>query len=802
MKVKIMRSKVFWGRLVGSAGLAFVLFSAPLAAESVWPGFRGPSHDGSVDAELFGSDAAALAVGWKVALGSGYSALAVDGDRVYAMFAEGDGDFLGAFDTESGQELWRYRVADTYAGHDGSHDGPISTPAFADGLVFGLGPYGHFFAVHAADGKEAWATHLTEEHEGKKPHYGFTSSPVVVDGIVAVQIGAGEGKSVAGFKAATGEPVWTLGDDAINYHSPAVVEIAGQQQILSAGSKTIIGIEPATGKALWSYEHAGDQSAMGGETIVPVPAGDDRVLLMNKIDSSVMLHVKKAGDGFEVSELWSSNALKSSYVQPVIHNGYIYGMSGRIFTCIDATTGERKWRSREPGDGFPTLIGDHIMMMTKPGSLHVIEASPEGYNEVAAIELFDEHSWSEVAFAGGHLFARSMGHLARVDAAQAAGESGGVATWVADTSFGAFLAELEGAADKNAAIDSFMAKQASFPIIEPFSGAVHFVYRGEATDVGIVGDMIGFRREDPMHRVPGTDFFHYSTLLEPNAAVSYGFLPDYGDPVADPMNDQTSGGLFGEVSWFAMPAWDGGDFHGEVEASKKGRLEDLEWESQIQEGTKRTAQVYLPAGYDGSGDFRYPVVYFHGGNEALEQGQLTAALDNLIGRSVEPLIAVFVVPTEAESGRRGPGPEYGEVVAKELVPKIDADYRTRADRMSRASVGIGGSAAPALFVGFGAKELFGKIAAQAATLMDAGRVAEMLVPAEQNAMVIYHGWGTYHLRSPHEAWDMAESNRELWSMLREQGYRPTGGEAPEGFGWAFWKARADEMLIALFPHRG
>ena len=44
------------------------------------------------------------------------------------MFTAGDADVLAAFSVDTGDELWRYRIADAYAGHDGSHDGPISTP--------------------------------------------------------------------------------------------------------------------------------------------------------------------------------------------------------------------------------------------------------------------------------------------------------------------------------------------------------------------------------------------------------------------------------------------------------------------------------------------------------------------------------------------------------------------------------------------------------------------------------------------------------------------------------------------------
>ena len=40
-----------------------------------------------------------------------------------------------AFAADGGEEIWRYRIGDTYAGHDGSHDGPISTPLMTGGRV-------------------------------------------------------------------------------------------------------------------------------------------------------------------------------------------------------------------------------------------------------------------------------------------------------------------------------------------------------------------------------------------------------------------------------------------------------------------------------------------------------------------------------------------------------------------------------------------------------------------------------------------------------------------------------------------
>jgi enterochelin esterase-like enzyme/outer membrane protein assembly factor BamB len=786
-----------------AAFIALVLGVGRLQADHGWPGLRGPSFDGSVrDASLFDGDRADLALGWKRALGSGYSTLSVADGRVIAMFAADEVDVVAAFATETGDELWRYTIGDAYKGHDGSHDGPIATPTLAGGKVFGLGTWGHLFALDGATGRPLWTRHLVDDHGATKPHYGFTSSPVVANGVLVVEIGAGEGKSIAGFDTTTGDLLWSLGDDPIAYQSPVVVTLGGQSQVLAASATNLYGIDAATGRVLWQYEHGGDETGMGGETIIPVPAGEGRFLLPNKQDQSVMLEVVRAGDTFEVKELWASNAIRSSYVHPVFHQGYLYGMAGRIFTCVDAATGETQWRSREPGDGFPTLVGDHLVIITKPGTLHVAEASPEGYHELARMDLFEDQSWSAVAYADGKLFARSMGELARIDPSGASGAGGTEASWVASTAFGVFLADVEKAGDKAAMIDTYLAAQSSFPIIEP-SGAVHFVYRGEAEDVGIVGDMIGFRREDPMTRVAGTDLFYYSMVLEPTAAVAYGFIPDYGEAIADPRNAQTGRGLFGEVSWFAMPAWEAPAFLHPADAARQGRIETVSWTSEVREGQERSAKVYLPAGYDRDPERRYATVYIPDGQAALDDGVLQNALDNLISAQVEPVIAVFVMP-HGDNPRRdlGDANGYAKMLATELVPRVDAAFRTIPERMSRATAGVAGAADIALISAFEHADVFGRVAAQSSTFLDPSAVIALLGDGNALPTVIYHEWGTYHLRSPHEAWDMAESNRVLWQALRDHGYRPVGGEVPDGFGWACWQGRTDDWLAALFPmHR-
>ncbi|MEJ2086369.1 MAG: PQQ-binding-like beta-propeller repeat protein [Acidobacteriota bacterium] len=430
-------------------------------ATTIWPGLRGPAYDGTVqDAQLFSTGIGTLAVAWKQELGSGYPLVAVDEQRAVTMFADGSDDVMAAFDLSSGEEIWRYRINETYPGHTGSHDGPISSPALVDDRAYGFGPRGDLFALDASNGQELWAINMVDDLGAEAPFYGFASSPLVVDGVVVVEIGAGAGKTIAGFDIDDGTQIWSVGDDVIAYHSPIVATLGGREQVVAAGQKNVMGIEPETGEVLWSYAHHGDERDMGGNTIVPVPAGDNRLLLLNTHPESLMLRIEapdpnREGTQYEITQLWSDKSISRTYVVPVYHDGHLYGMVGKIFTCVDAETGETRWRDRTPGDGFPTLVGDQLVIMTKPGILIVANADPEGYDEVARLELFEEASWSAPAFANGSLYLRSMDEIARVDLEAGAPSATPTASWVAATGFGSFLEEVDAADDKDSVVDEY-----------------------------------------------------------------------------------------------------------------------------------------------------------------------------------------------------------------------------------------------------------------------------------------------------------------------------------------------------------
>ncbi len=140
--------------------------------------------------------------------------------------------------------------------------------------------------------------------------------------------------------------------------------------------------------------------------------------------------------------------------------------------------------------------------------------------------------------------------------------------------------------------------------------------------------------------------------------------------------------------------------------------------------------VYTPPGYDANTSVRYPVLYLqHGGGEDervwIEMGRTNVILDNLLAAGkVKPMIVVMetsavggpggagrgagpgpgagagrgagAAPGAGAGASRGPGfgmggpggGPYGQFMVNDLIPWIDANFRTLSDREHRGMAGL------------------------------------------------------------------------------------------------------------------
>ena len=115
-----------------------------------WPRFWGARGDAQA-AEPKAPPGSGLSIKelWRRPLGSGFSGIAVVKGRGYTGESDGTDDHAVAFNIDDGKTVWRTRIGPTYKGHDGSRDGPVSTPTVHAGRVFMAGPHGVLLALEA-----------------------------------------------------------------------------------------------------------------------------------------------------------------------------------------------------------------------------------------------------------------------------------------------------------------------------------------------------------------------------------------------------------------------------------------------------------------------------------------------------------------------------------------------------------------------------------------------------------------------------------------------------------------------------
>ncbi|MEM7582810.1 MAG: PQQ-binding-like beta-propeller repeat protein [Acidobacteriota bacterium] len=772
--------------------------SAAPGTKSDWPQWSGPDHNlTSLGNGLFDRESFGLETVWKRPLGSAYSGISIVGDRVVTGFSDGEADFLISLDAATGEEQWRYRISDTYKGHDGSDDGPLASPMIADGKVYGLGAWGHLFALELANGKELWTHQVVEKFGARKPEYGFTTTPTVVGKLLVVETGGDEGRSISAFDRASGELRWSTGDDMVGYQSPIAISVGGEEQILAVTNDHMMGLDPATGKVLWQRAEGDGHDGFSQ----PVPVGENGVLLTHWPEAA-LFKISRAGGEYQVEEAWRSPALRGNYAIPIPYEGHLYGFSGRFLTCVDAATGETVWKSRPPGGGNLVLVDGHLVIQAPSGELVVAEATPEGYNEKARVQALDRGYYTRPSFAGGRFFVRNLTDIAAVGvidqapAAEAATESAQAQPELRGA-IAKLAKQVAAADDKPAVIDAFMAKHSEVPILD--GDNVHFVYRGEVADLALVSNLFQDGRGDqPMHRLEGTNFYYYTVPLPKAAHFTYQFTI-FDERINDPLNPSTIGPEGREQSQLVTSGWQASADLAEPKGPR-GTIEKMPWNSELL-GREREVQVYLPPGYADS-DARYPVVVYSHGDQALLYGAIDHTLDNLVGSEITPVIVALVPRADWSEFSGSATGDYVAALAKELIPALDGKYRTLTQAKARAVMGVGSAGFASVYAAFDRPKVFGKVAAQSFYRgeMHDELVAMIDAAKSSDTQVVLH-FSSHDYKDPNRDFDARRDNKELVAQLEGKGFEPSVIDVDDGAGWGMWRNRTGAILAQLFPAR-
>ena len=99
-------------------------------------------------------------------------------------------------------------------------------------------------------------------------------------------------------------------------------------------------------------------------------------------------------------------------------DGKIYGFDEGTLKCVDPEKGETLWRQRGLGHGSLMAADGKLFVLSDRGKLVLVQASPEGYGELGAVQLFERKTWTVPTLAGGRLYVRDEQQIVALDVSQ------------------------------------------------------------------------------------------------------------------------------------------------------------------------------------------------------------------------------------------------------------------------------------------------------------------------------------------------------------------------------------------------
>jgi outer membrane protein assembly factor BamB len=385
-----------------------VLPAAPAEAGTGadWSGFRGPHRDDVVSGVRIKTDwtASPPAALWRRPVGPGWSSFAVRAGLIYTQEQRGPDEVVACYKLTTGEPVWAHRDPARFWESNGG-PGPRGTPTLDKGRVYTFGATGILNALDARNGAAVWSHNAASDTGMQTPHWGFASSPLVIDDLVI----AGVAGQLAAYDRATGARRWVGPAHGVSYSSPQLATIDGVRQVLLLSEAGLTSVALADGTLLWEH-------AWQGYPIVQPGLTADGDILISVTDSSGTrrLAVAPGPAGWTVAERWTSHGLKPYFNDFVVHNGYAFGFDGSILACIDLKDGQRKWKGGRYGNGQLVLLADQdlLLVLSEEGELALVGATPDQFKEFARFPALDGKTWNHPVVAGDVLLVRNGQEMA------------------------------------------------------------------------------------------------------------------------------------------------------------------------------------------------------------------------------------------------------------------------------------------------------------------------------------------------------------------------------------------------------
>ena len=385
-----------------------------------WPQWQGPDRTRISKATglLKEWPAGGPKVVWTATgLGAGFGSMAVAGTRVFVQGMRGTTSTVIALNRADGKEVWAKALGQPQDNDRGP--GPRGTPTVDGDRLYVLTENGDL-ACLKTDGAIVWQKNILKEFGGSQLRWLISESPLV-DGPHLVVSPGGPSAGMVKLDKMTGNAVWTAKElsDTAGYSSIIAADIQGVRTYMTFTASAGVGVRASDGKVMFRYPTAANRVA----NIATPIYSNNKVFFTSAYGTGGGLLDLSAQNGEVVSkEVYFTQNMKNHHGGVVLVDGYLYGFSDAILTCLEFATGNQMWRDRSVGKGSVTYADGHLYLQSENNVVGLAEATASGYHEKGRFNIPDKGlpSWAHPVISDGRLYVRNQDTLLAYDIKAAA----------------------------------------------------------------------------------------------------------------------------------------------------------------------------------------------------------------------------------------------------------------------------------------------------------------------------------------------------------------------------------------------
>lgn len=381
-----------------------------------WPMWRGLNNDGKSNLHGIKTDwNQGLKQLWSVDYlcqdnrTASWSAAVVKGNRLIVPGRDDKSDLLFCLNAETGDLIWKGEYeAETYTSHG---PGPRATPFIDGDLVYSFGRNGDLACWNLYDGELMWKTNV-RLNGGVQPNWGYSSTPFVFEDKVIVQ--GGGTATVQAYDKISGDLIWKSLEGPSGFSAANTIILNNKTYLLIYHGMGLSCLDPVDGSEMWKVPYETDY---GVNATTPIVIGN-KIFHTSGYEMGAQF-IEAGVDDYKI--LWTNKEFAAQHSDPIRIDGYIYGYSGESarpkgdFMCIELSTGEIKWSTKEMGQGTTTFVDGHLICQDLKGNLYLIDPDPKVFKKVGemknAIPEVRHLAWTVPVVANGKLYLRYLQHL-------------------------------------------------------------------------------------------------------------------------------------------------------------------------------------------------------------------------------------------------------------------------------------------------------------------------------------------------------------------------------------------------------